>query len=64
MKPVFPDRASYAGSVGTTHNFVDLSVHVLQAFRPETSTNLNPPPLSNRCRDLWNKYSESVYRNK
>ena len=29
MKLVFPDRASYAGSVATTHNFVELSVQVL-----------------------------------
>ena len=43
MKLVFPDRASYSGSVGTFHNSVDLSVQVLRAFLPETSTNLYPP---------------------
>ena len=29
MKLVFPDRASYAGSVGTSRTFLDLSVQVL-----------------------------------
>ena len=45
MKLVFPDRASYSGSVGTTHNFVDLSVQVLRAFRLEMLTTLYPPLL-------------------
>ena len=41
-KLVFSDRAS-SGYVGTSHTSVDLPVQVLQAFRPETSTNLYPP---------------------
>ena len=44
MKVMFSDRASYAGSVGTTHNFVDLSAQVLRAFLPKTLTHLYPPP--------------------
>ena len=43
LKLVFPDRASHAGSVEPTHNFVDLSVQVLRAFCPDTSTSLYPP---------------------
>ena len=42
MELGFPDRASYAGSVGTSHNFVELLVQVLRTFRLETSTNLYP----------------------
>ena len=42
MRLVFLDRTSYAGTVGTFNNSVDLSVQDLRAFLPETSTNLSP----------------------